>query len=101
MKLFKCHAVMPSETRSRLVRTYVVIAETWQRARARVLELEPQAEFITVPVETQDARLVDVQLMDEREYAALRSACDCNEMRLRHGEEEGDKQGPAGGNAKQ
>jgi len=57
MKLFKCHAVMPSEARSRLARTYLVIAENWQRARGRVLELEPKAEFITVPVEAPDAHL--------------------------------------------
>jgi len=94
MKLFKCHAVMPSEARSRLARTYLVIAENWQRARARVLELEPKAEFITVPVEAPDAHLVDVQLIDEREYAALRSACGWNETQLRNDEEDGSAADP-------
>jgi len=94
MKLFKCHAVMPSEARSRLARTYLVIAENWQRARARVLELEPKAEFITVPVEAPDAHLVDVQLIDEREYAALRSACGWNETQLRSDEEDGSAADP-------
>ena len=57
MKLFKCHAVMPSVVGrgSYLVRTYVVIASTWQEARARVWNKEPRAEFVTMPGEVAEA----------------------------------------------
>ncbi len=87
MKLFKGHAVMSRESgvRSRLARTYVVMANTWQEARARIGDREPGAEFVTIPVEIAGALMVDVKLMSEREVADLRSACEWNEHQFHDG----------------
>ncbi len=89
MKLFKCHAVVSREegARSHLVRTYVTMASTWQEARARIRDQELCAEFVTIPVEISGALMIDVKLISEREFAALRSACEWNEDQLcdRHG----------------
>lgn len=84
MRLFKCHAVMPlfGHERRHVVRTYVVIASTWQEARARIRGQEPGAEFVTVPVEIADALMVDVASMSGRELADLRFACTWNEARI-------------------
>lgn len=79
MKLFKCQAVMSREgARSHLVRTYVLMASTWQEARARIRDQEPWTEFVTIPVEISGALMVDVKLIGERECADLRSACEWN-----------------------
>ena len=87
MKLFKCHAVMTRawEACSYRVRTYVVIASTWQEAQARVRAQDPRAEFVTVPREARDALIIDDQLVSEREFADLRSACRWSESQLRNG----------------
>jgi hypothetical protein len=84
MKLFQCHAVMPrtGDTRSHLIRTYVVIASTSEEARARIEGQEPQADFVTIPVEASHPLVVDVRLMSEREVADLHSACAWNETRF-------------------
>ena len=85
MKLFKCHAIMPSVVGrgSYLVRTYVVIASTWQEARARVWNQEPRAEFVTMPGEVADALIINDEVMSEREFADLRAACKWSESQLR------------------
>jgi hypothetical protein len=85
MRLFKCYALMPNagEGRSHLVSTYVVIANAWQEARARIQSQEPRAEFVTIPVEVPHPLMVDARLMSEREYGDLRSACEWNEDRFR------------------
>lgn len=85
MNLFQCHAVMPrtGDTRSHLIRTYVVIAATPQEARAQIQAHEPQADFVTIPVEAPHPLVVDVRLMSEREVADLHSACAWNETRFR------------------
>ena len=92
MKLFKGHAVMPrgEGTRSHLVRTYVVVASTWQEARARIRDREASADFVTVPVEIPNALIVDVKVMGEREFANLRSACEWKQDEL------SDDHGPLG-----
>lgn len=83
MKLFKCHAViLRADKRGYIIRTYVVIASTWQEARTRIRDHEPRSEFVTVPAETPDALMLDAQLMTKREFADLRSACEWNERRL-------------------
>jgi hypothetical protein len=84
MKLFKCHAVMSrgAGARSHLVRTYVMMASTWQEARARIRDREPCVEFVTVPVEISGALIVEVKLISECEFADLRSACEWNEGQL-------------------
>ena len=83
MKLFKCHAAMTRDGgRSHLIRTYVLIASTWQEARARIQDQEPCAEFVTVPVEISGALMIDVKLIGGREFADLRSACEWNEDQL-------------------
>lgn len=83
MKLFKCHAVMPlvGYERTHLVRTYVVIAEAWQEARARVWNQERDAAFVTMPREMPDLLMTEVSSISEPELADLRSACDWNENR--------------------
>ena len=86
MKLFKCHAVMPSAGGGGggyLVRTYVVIASTWQEARARVWNQESRAEFVTMPGEVAEALIINDEVMSEREFADLRAACKWSESRLR------------------
>ncbi len=77
MKLFKCHAVMPllAHEHTRVVRTYVVAADSWEWARDRVRDKEPSAEFVTVPVETSAVLLAEVTSLSEQEFADLRSAC--------------------------
>jgi hypothetical protein len=83
MKLFKCHAViLRSDSRGYIIRTYIVIAKTWQEARLRVRDQEPRSEFVTVPAETSDPLMIDGRLMTKREFADLRSACEWNERRL-------------------
>ncbi len=84
MTLFKCHAVVScgGGARSHLVRTYVTMASTWQEARACIRDQDPCAEFVTVPVEISGALMVDIKLISEREFAALRSACEWNEDQL-------------------
>ena len=96
MKLFKGHAVMSRESgvRSHLVRTYVVMAGTWQEARARIRDRDPSAEFVTIPVEIAGALMVDLKLMSEREVADLRSACEWTEHQFQ------DRLGPLGHGAK-
>jgi len=85
MKLFKCHAIMPSVVGrgSYLVKTYVVIASTWQEARARVWNQEPRAEFVTMPGEVAEALIINDEVMSEREFADLRAACKWSESQLR------------------
>ena len=82
MKLFKCRAVMPllAHEHTHLVKTYLVIAEGWEQARARVQGERPGAEFVTIPVETPDVLLVTLDSMSAREAADLRSACDWREQ---------------------
>lgn len=84
MKLFKCHAVMPLVGRDRMhvVKTYVVAAESWATARARVRDEEPAAEFVTMPVEAPAALLAEFGSMSEREAADLRSACNWREEQM-------------------
>jgi hypothetical protein len=87
MKLFKCHAVLPlvAHDKTHAVRTYVIVAATWQEARLSIRGQEAGAEFITVPCEMPDALMIDVSSMSQRELADLRSACNWNEERLRNG----------------
>lgn len=88
MKLFKCHATMPlvGYERTHIVKTYVVVASTWQEARARVRGQEPGTEFVTVPVEIPSVLMVDVKSMSGREIAELRVACEWNESRIDGGQ---------------
>lgn len=81
MNLFKCRAVMPllAHERTHAVRTYLVVAESAEEARARLVAQRPGAEFVTIPVEAPDVLLVTVDAMDEREVADLRSACEWRE----------------------
>jgi hypothetical protein len=81
MKLFKCHAVMPllAHEHTHVVRTYMVAADSWELARARVRDEEPGAEFVTVPVETSAVLLAEVTSLGEQEFADLRSACEWRE----------------------
>jgi hypothetical protein len=76
MKLFKAHAVMPrvGHEPTRVVRTYVVIARTWQEARARIWTAEG-VEFVTIPGEMADVLMTGVTNISEREFEDLRSAC--------------------------
>jgi len=87
MKLFKCHAVLPlvAHDKTHAVRTYVIVAATWQEARLSVRGQEAGAEFITVPCEMPDALMINVSSMSQRELADLRSACNWNEDRLCNG----------------
>jgi len=84
MKLFKCHAVMPlvGHERTHVVKTYVVAADTWERARARIREEEPGALLVTMPAETPAVLLANVTSMSEREFADLRSACKWHEQHV-------------------
>jgi len=84
MKLFKCHAVRPlvAHDKTHAVRTYVIVAATWQEARLSVRGQEAGAEFITVPCEMPNALMINVSSMSQRELADLRSACNWNEDRL-------------------
>ncbi len=81
MKLFKGHAVLPriGHEHTYVVRTYVVIAQTWQHARVRIREAEPRAEFVTVPGEIPDVLMTGVATLNGRELEDLRSACVWNE----------------------
>lgn len=83
MKLFKGHAVLPrvGHERTHVVRSCVVIADTWQQARARIWDAVPCVEFVTVPVEVADVLMTDVALLGEREFEDLRSGCAWNENR--------------------
>jgi len=85
MRLFKCHAVLPSTGRSdtHVVRTYVTIAGTWQQARARVRDEEPGAEFVSLPVETTGTVMTQVWSITPHELAGLRLACEWNESQRR------------------
>ena len=77
MKLFKAHAVMPrvAYESTHVVRTYVVIAQTWQEARARIWAAAHGVEFVTIPGEVADVLMTDVASLSGRELADLRSAC--------------------------
>lgn len=81
MKLFKGHAVLPpvGHEHTHVVRTYVVVAQTWQHARVRIQDAEPCAEFVTVPHEIPDVLMIGVATVNERELEDLRSACAWNE----------------------
>lgn len=81
MKLFKCHAVLPSTSRTdaHVVRTYMTIARTWQEARARIRAEEPGAEFISLPSESGDAVITQIWTITPHEFAGLRLACEWNE----------------------
>ena len=81
MKLFKCHAVLPlvGHEEMHAVTTYVVVAHTWQEARARVLQLVPGVEFVTVPSLMSDVLATGAATISERELEDLRSACQWNE----------------------
>lgn len=76
MKFFKCYAVMPlvGHERTHAVKTYVVVAESREGARALVLDEAPGAEFVTMPVETPAVLMVEVMWISEREFADLRTA---------------------------
>ena len=80
MKLFRCHAVLPSVARdeTHVVRTYLTIARTWQEARLRVREEEPGAAFISMPSEAPDATMTQIWTITPTEFAALRLACEWN-----------------------
>ena len=84
MNLFKCHAVMPRVRGEphRGLKTYVAIAHTWQAARALVRADAHEAEFVTVPVESDDVWMIGERLITEDEFAQLQIACDWNENRL-------------------
>ena len=77
MKLFKAHAVMSRTAHepTRVVKTYVAIAQTWQEARAHIWAVEPRVEFVTVPCEMAGVLMTDVASVTEREFEDLRSAC--------------------------
>jgi hypothetical protein len=81
VKLFKGHAVLPrrGHEHTYVVRTYVVIARTWQHARVLIQDAEPRAEFVTVPGEVPDVLMTGVASVNERELEDLRSACAWNE----------------------
>ncbi len=83
MKLFKCHAGMPltAHERTHVVKTYLVVADGWESARARVSNEEPGAELVTIPTETSLLQLTAVNSMSKREFADLRSACSWRELR--------------------
>lgn len=85
MRLFKCHAVLPSTSRTdgHVVRTYMTIANTWQEARARIRDEEPGAEFISLPSETADAVMTQIWTIAPHELAGLRLACEWNESQRR------------------
>ena len=85
MKLYKCHAVLPSNGRdgTHVVRTYVTLAHTWQEARARIREEEPGADFISLPSETPDVVMTQVWSINSHELAGLRLACEWNESQRR------------------
>ncbi len=89
MKLFKCHAVMPlvGHEEVHAVTTYVVVAHTWQEARARVLQTVPGVEFVTVPCPVSEVLAAGNATISERELEDLRSACAWNESAA-HGEPE-------------
>ena len=73
MNLFKCHAVMPRVRGEphRGLKTYVAIAHTWQAARALVRADAHVAEFVTVPVESDDVWMIGERLITEDEFAQL------------------------------
>ena len=85
MRLYKCHAVLPSTGRdgTHVVRTYVTVAATWQQARARIHEEEPGAEFISLPSEATDVVITQVWSINAHELAGLRLACEWNESQRR------------------
>lgn len=87
MKLFKCHAVLPSSGHSEthIVRTYLTMAPTWREARSLVRDNEPEAEFISLPTETTGAMMTQVWSITTHELAGLRLACDWNEGQRREG----------------
>jgi hypothetical protein len=84
MKLFRGHAVLPlvGQAHAHGVRTYVVIAATWEEARSRIREAEPGAVFVTMPVEAPAAQLCATTSMSELELEDLRSACAWHEKHL-------------------
>ncbi|MEO8739323.1 MAG: hypothetical protein ABI537_06425 [Casimicrobiaceae bacterium] len=81
MKLFQCHAVLPlvGHEEVHVVTHYAVIAHTWQEARARVVEAEPAAEFVSVPCAVSDVHATGTTSISARELEDLRSACAWNE----------------------
>jgi len=85
MKLFKCHAVLPlvGHELTHSVTTYVVVAHTWQEARARVLQTVPGVEFVTVPCAMTEVLATGTASISERELEDLRSACAWNESTAR------------------
>jgi len=76
MNLYRCRAVMPllAHEPTHLVKTYLVVADSCEQARARVQDELPGAEFVTIPVAIPDVLLLAVDSMDEREAADLRAA---------------------------
>ena len=87
MRLFKCHAVLPSAGRSdtHIVRTYLTMAATWQEARSFVRDEEPGAQFISLPSETTGVVMTQVWSITTHELAGLRLACDWNESQRSEG----------------
>lgn len=81
MKLFQCRAVMPRHAHEDVhqVRTYVTVADCWEDARAQVQAERPDAEFVTIPVETSGVLLIADDSMSAREAADLHSACNWRE----------------------
>lgn len=86
MKLFKGHAVMPrvGDESGHVVRTYLVVADTWQGGQRAIARREPGAEFVTVPGEMPEPLMIDVRTINARERDDLRAACAWNEERLRN-----------------
>ena len=87
MRLYKCHAVLPSSGHgeTHVVRTYLTMAATWREARSLVRANEPEAEFVSLPSETTGAVLMQVWSITTHELAGLRLACDWNETMQREG----------------
>ena len=85
MKLYKGHAVMHriGHEAVHVVRSYLVVANSWREARQRISEREPAAELVTVPGEMPDLLMVDVRTIDDRECLDLRTASVWNADRLR------------------
>ncbi len=85
MNLFKGHAVMPrsADEPTHVVRTYLVIADTWQDAQLCICKREPGADFVTVPGEMPEPLMIDVRSISLRECEELRTASGRNEERLR------------------
>ena len=93
MTLYKGHAILPRAHHEAMheVRTYLVLAESWQDAQKRIGSRELGAHFVTVPTaipdplltEIPDPVLTETRSIDAREFADLRSACAWSEAMLR------------------